>query len=78
MPTKIRRALFEIYTDSYPRSARGHFALANSCRAQQDKECARRHYEEALRTLPADPDPTMDPAMRQRIETLAKERLGSG
>jgi hypothetical protein len=75
---KIRRTLFEIYTDSYPRSARGHFALANSCRAQQDKECAKKHYEEALRLLPNDADPSMDAGMRQRIETLAKERLGSG
>jgi hypothetical protein len=70
----IRRFLATMIVDAYPDSARGHQLLANACRERRERECAREHYEAAMRLIAADPDP-IDGGARQRIAQAAKRRL---
>ncbi|HEX8139621.1 MAG TPA: hypothetical protein VF544_18825 [Pyrinomonadaceae bacterium] len=74
---KARRALALIRVESYPESARAHFALAGVAAQLAEKELARKHYREALRLLESDPDPVLDYALRKRIEQSARQGLKS-
>jgi hypothetical protein len=74
---KARRALALIRVESFPQSARAHFALAGVASQLKEKELARKHYGEALRLLESDPDPMLDYALRKRIEQSARQGLKS-
>jgi len=70
-----RRALAELRVESDPASARAHFALGSAALQAGDTAAARRHLAEALRLLPADPDPTLGPAARDRLAQRVREAL---
>ena len=74
---KARRELALLRVDSYPDSSRAHFTLAQVAVQLKDGELARKHFNEALRLLPADADPALEPATRRRIEEVARQNLGN-
>jgi hypothetical protein len=74
---KARRELALLRVDSYPDSSRAHFTLAQVAVQLKDGELARKHFNEALRLLPSDADPALEPATRRRIEEVARQNLGS-
>jgi len=59
----------------YPQSSRANFGLGNSALARGDTALARTHLQAALRALPGDRDPQLDPTTRQRIERQATTTL---
>ena len=74
---KARRELALLRVDSYPDSTRAHFTLAQVAVQLKDRELARKHFNEALRLLPADSDPLLDAATRGRIEQVSRQNLES-
>lgn len=72
---KARRAWSLLRVESFPASSRAHFALAGVALQIKDHELARKHFSEALRTLPADKDSALDEAARARLERAAQAGL---
>ena len=76
---RARRGGSLLRVESFPASSRAHFALASVALQMKDGELARKHFGEALRTLPADKDPALDESARTRLERAAQaglERVG--
>ena len=71
----VRHQLAILRAGLYPRSARARLSLGSSAMARRDSALARTHLTEALRLLPDDADPALDPATRARLERQARDTL---
>jgi len=72
---KIRKELALLRVESYPQSSRAHFSLAGQAMQMNDRELAKKHFNEALRLLESDADPALDAATRKRIEQVSRQNL---
>jgi hypothetical protein len=67
--TRLRVAL-------YPRSSRAQFTLGHVLTERGDTAAAIGAFQEALRLLPADDDPALDPSLRARVDRGSRDALG--
>lgn len=72
---KERKEIALIRIEGFPQSSRAHFTLGQVAMQLNERELARKHYQEALRLLYNDEDPLLDSAMRKRIEQVANQNL---
>jgi hypothetical protein len=71
-----RERLARLRVALYPRSARAQFTLGQVLTERGDTAAAIGAFQAALRLLPADDDPALDPALRTRVEQGSKDALG--
>ncbi|MBA3768274.1 MAG: hypothetical protein H0W99_15115 [Acidobacteria bacterium] len=69
----VAKELCGLFLDSYPNSARAHYALANVAEQSNDSALARNHFMEVLRLLNDDPD--LDYRTRKRLEQATGQGL---
>jgi hypothetical protein len=72
---EARKEWSRLRVESFPMSARAHFALANAAAQTNDRELAKQHFARALALVETDPDPVLDPSMRERIRTQSAAAL---
>lgn len=72
---KERKEIALVRIESFPQSSRAHFTLGQVAMQTNERELARKHYQEALRLLENDDDPVLDSATRKRIGQVATQNL---
>jgi hypothetical protein len=70
----MRKGIALVRLEAFPTSARVHYALAHAAAARHEHALARRHFEETLRLLPDDRDPSLD----ESFKTLIRQRTEDG
>lgn len=71
----LRKGIALVRLEAFPNSSRVHYALANAGVVRNEHALARHHFNETLRLLAADTDPSLDEAFKKLIRQRTEDAL---